>query len=379
MITKPLKHRLLGRRATQARLYAVSLIASLAVVTGCSEQKVQATRKSASPQALPAEVTNVQRRNLSETLNVVGSVAARETAQVRAEIAGTVVEIVFDEGQTVKKGQLLAKIDDSEISAQTDEAAAAFRLAELNLARAENLAKTNTVTLADRDRAEAEYRGAKAKLALQRSRLAKTEVRAPFDGVVGARTLSPGDYVNNQTVITKVDDIGRLKIDFEVPERFVRLVAPGTTFSLRRTGGAPVKGEVFFVSAAVSRETRSSTVKGYLVTPPAELKPGMFANVEIVLAEHKGVLVVPESAVLVSGTGTQIVIARKSGEERVADFVAVQLGLRSKGFVEVSPVQGVIEENEPVVASGVGAITLFQDAKLVVKPLRKELLVPAEE
>ncbi|HEY1107252.1 MAG TPA: biotin/lipoyl-binding protein, partial [Opitutaceae bacterium] len=137
MITKHLKQRLLGRRATQARLYAVSLIASLAVVTGCSEQKVQATRKSASPQALPAEVTNVQRRNLSETLNVVGSVAARETAQVRAEIAGTVLEIAFEEGQTVKKGQLLAKIDDSEISAQTEEAAAAFRLAELNLARAE--------------------------------------------------------------------------------------------------------------------------------------------------------------------------------------------------------------------------------------------------
>lgn len=366
---------MLHRRFSFSVLLACALSFAL---LGCAERKQQTAKKSGAT-AVPVEVATVQRRDLVETLNLVGSVAATESAQVRAEIAGIVREIAVEEGQSVKKGQLLVKIDDSEIAAQTEEAGAVFQLAELNLRRAENLAKTNNVTQADRDRAEAEFRSAKAKLSLQRSRLAKTEIRAPFDGVVGARAVSPGDYVSSQSVITAIDDLSRLKIDFEVPERFVRQVKTGTAFVVKPAGAPSVSGEVFFVSSAISRETRSSMVKGYLSQPPADLKPGMFANVELILAVHQGVLVVPESAILVSGAGTQIVIARKKGDASTADFVTVRLGLRSKGLVEVTPVKGTLEEKEPVIASGVGAITLFQDAKLEVRPLRKELRVAEEE
>jgi membrane fusion protein (multidrug efflux system) len=366
-------------RRVSAGLFAATFAGcALVPLTGCTQRKVAAARKAAAAQALPAEVATVERRDLVETLNLVGSIAATETAQVRAELAGTIREVAVEEGQHVTKGQLLMKIDDTEIAAQADEAAATFRLAELNLHRAENLVQTNTMTLADRDRAEAEYRGAKARLALQRGRLAKTEIRAPFDGVVGARAASPGDYVSNQSVITSIDDLSRLKIEFEVPERYLRQVRPGTTFQVRPAGAAPVAGELFFVSSAITRETRSSIVKGYLNSPPPDLKPGMFANVELVLAVHPGVLVVPESAILVSGAGTQIVVARKKAGGWVADFVPVQLGLRSKGFVEVTALHGALEEKESVVASGVGAITLYQDAKLDVRPLRKELQLAEE-
>lgn len=361
-----------------SRIPLLVLAGSALILAGCSEQKAQA-KKAAAAQTVAVEVATVERRDLLETLNLVGSIAATESAQVRAEVAGIVREISFEEGQMVKKGQLLVKIDDAEISAQTEEAASVYQLAELNLKRAENLARTNTMTQADRDRAEAEYRGAKAKLALQKSRLAKTEIRAPFDGVAGSRAISPGDYVSSQSVITSIDDLSRLKIDFEVPERFLRQVKTGTPFTVKPAGAPPVSGEVFFVSSAISRDTRSSTVKGYLAKPPAELKPGMFANVELVLARHNAVLVVPESSILVSGAGTQIVLARKKDGITAADFVAVTLGLRSKGFVEVTPVKGRLEEKEAVVASGVGAITLFQDAKLETKPLRKELKLVAEE
>ncbi len=363
---------------TPRLVWPVIMVASAALfLTGCAEKKAAASAKKAA-QSVPVEVATVERRDLLETLNLVGSVAATESAQVRAEVAGIVREISFEEGQPVKKGQLLVKIDDAEISAQTEEAESVFKLAELNLKRAENLSKTNTMTQADRDRAEAEFRGARAKLALQRSRLAKTEIRAPFDGIAGSRAISPGDYVSSQSVITSIDDLSRLKIDFEVPERFLRQVQTGTKFNVKPAGAPAVAGDVFFVSSAINRDTRSSTVKGYLTKPPADLKPGMFANVELVLARHDGVLVVPESAILVSSTGTQIVIARKKGDATVADFVLVQLGLRNKGFVEVTPLKGKIEEKESVVASGVGAITLFQDAKLEAKPLRKELRIGEE-
>ena len=122
-------------------------------------------------------------------------------------------------------------------------------------------------------------------------------------------------------------------------------------------------------------QTRSSTVKGYLTNPPAEVKPGMFANVELVLEVHKGVLVAPESAVLMTPEGAQIVLVEETGEDRTANFIKVALGLRSRGMVEIIPVGAKLSEKAVVVASGTGAIQLFQGAKLDPRPLRKELRV----
>lgn len=329
----------------------------------------------AATQVTAVEVMPVERRDLVETLNLVGSVAATESAQVRTEIAGVVREISVEEGQAVKKGQLIVKIDDSEIAAQTEEAESAYQLTLLNLKRSESLAKTSSVTQADRDRSEAEARSAHARYNLQKSRLEKTEIRAPFDGIVGSRAVSPGDYVTSQSVITNVSDLSRLKIEFEVPERFYRKVTPGTTFSVHIDGDKTVAGEVYFVSSAISRETRSSMVKGYLKNPPPELKPGMFANIELLLEVHKDVLVVPESSILMTPDGGQIVLVEEKGADRVANFIRVDLGLRSRGLVEIIPVGTKISEKAIVVASGTGAIQLFQGGKLDPRPLRKELRI----
>ena len=353
------------------------LAALLIACPGCAEKKADA-KNDAAVQVTPVEVMPVERRDLVETVTLVGSVAAAESAQVRTEIAGIVREIKIEEGQAVKKGQLLVKIDDSEIAAQTEEAESAYQLALLNQKRSDSLAKTSSVTQADRDRTEAEARSARARFNLQHSRLEKTEIRAPFDGVVGSRAVSPGDYVNSQSFITSVDDLSRLKIEFEVPERFFRKLHPGTTFFARTNGGAAVAGEVYFVSSSISRETRSSTVKGFLINPPVEVKPGMFANVELVLEVHKSVLVVPEGAVLMTPEGAQIVIAEDQGANHLASFVKVTLGLRSKGMVEIIPVEAKLSEKAIVVASGTGAIQLFQGAKLDPRPLRKELRAAVE-
>jgi membrane fusion protein (multidrug efflux system) len=346
---------------------------------GDAKQKGATKGGGASAQVTPVEVMPVERRDLVESLNLVGSFAANESAQVRAEIAGVVREIAFEEGQIVKKGQRLVKIDDSEIKAQADEAESAYQLAVLNQQRSDSLAKTSSVTQADRDRAVSEARGAQARLNLQLSRLEKTEIRAPFDGVVGTRTISPGDYVTSQSIITTVDDLSRLKIEFEVPERFAEKVHVGTTFDVRVNSQAAVPGEVYFASSAISRETRSSTAKGYLDKPPPTLKPGMFANVELVLEVHKNVLVAPESAILMTPSGAQIVLVRDKGADHIASIVRVELGIRSKGLVEVIPVGEKLRDHEIVVASGTGAILLYQDQKLDPRPLRKELQASAEK
>lgn len=360
---------------------------SLLVLLGGCAKRAAKTAGPAVAQKQPVEVTAVTRRDLTEMLNLVGSIAANESATIRPEITGLIRSIHFGEGQRVKKGDLLAKIDDAELRAQLAQSEARFQLAVVNLQRAENLRQTQSNTQADFDRALSEHSAAKAELALLKVRLDRTEIKAPYDGVVGARTLSPGDYVNTLSVVTTLDDLSRLKIEFQVPERFLGKVGAGTKFLvLSRTdetaGKADEKlpGEVYFVASTIERTTRSSQVKGYLTKAPPRLRPGMFANVELVLSVKKDALTVTEGAILTTPRGTQLIVVRDQGEDKVADFIGVKLGLRSKGLVEIEPLKGAkLDDNQMVVASGVGALILFPGAKLEPREQKKQFRVGGSE
>jgi membrane fusion protein, multidrug efflux system len=347
----------------------------IALTSSCSRDSENAGGARA-PQAQKqaVEVTPITRRDLAETLTVVGSLAANESAALRAEIAGQVREVFFEEGQRVTKDQVLLKIDDSELRAQFAQSESRFKLAELSLARNQGLLETKTVSQADFDRVNAEYSASSAELSLLRVRLAKTEIKAPFDGIIGARAISPGDYVTPASVIAQIDDLSRLKVNFLVPERFIGKLKQGSRFTLRSKSidaSSRVEGEVYFVSSVIDRNTRASEVKGLLANPPAELKPGMFANIEIVLDVRKAALTVPEGAILSSVRGAQIIVVKESGADKVAEFVPVELGLRARGFVEVVSSQTPLTEQQSVVAAGVGSLILFPGAKLDPRPLKQ--------
>jgi membrane fusion protein (multidrug efflux system) len=343
--------------------------------TADAPQRGRGGRGGGGGQRQAVEVAPITRRDLAETLRVVGSLAANETASLRPEMSGLLQAIHFEEGQAVRKGDLLVKIEDSELRAQLAQSQSRLDLARLNLARAETLRSTKSNTEADVDRARSEFANANAEVDLLKVRLARTEVRAPFDGVVGARAVSPGDYVNTQTVITVINDLKRLKVEFQVPERYLAKVAPGTNFSVKATtadASDGTAGQVYFVNSVIDRETRSSTVKGHLTGDGGLFKAGMFAVIEIVLEVHKGALTVPEGAILVDQRGPQLVLVREEKGERVAEFVPVKLGLRSRGLVEVQSITGELDETQQVVAAGVGALALFPGARLSPVPLRPE-------
>jgi membrane fusion protein, multidrug efflux system len=348
---------------------------------GCGRKA--ASNSSASPggggQKQPVEVVKVVRRDLTESLSLVGSLAPNETAQIRAEIAGQVRAVNFHEGERVSAGHVLVRIADEELRAQLAQAESRFRLAELNLRRSEDLTEARSMSQAELDRTRSEFSSAEAEIRLLRVRLDKLEIKAPFDGVVGARTISPGDYVTAATVITTLDDLSRLKVEFQVPERFVERVKSGSTFTLRAqtpAGEVRTAGEVYFVSSVIDRATRASQVKGYLEAHQAALKPGMFANIDIVLQVRKGALTVPEGSILTTARGNQVIAVRDRGGDKIAEFVSVQLGLRERGLVEVKPLkEGTLDEDQTIVASGVGALIIFPGAKLDPRPLREEFRI----
>lgn len=359
------------------RLAIAALVAGVAllVASGCSRRAANAERTSASPARQPVEAVAVERRDLAETLNLVGSLAPDESAQLRAEVAGQIRTIFFEEGGRVEQGQVLAKIDDAELVAQVGQTEARYRLAELNLQRSESLRQSQINTQADYDRVQSEFAAVKSELALLRVRLQKTEIRAPFAGVAAARSVSPGDYVDVTTVITTVSDLRRLKIDFQVPERYLAKLKPGAVFSVESKAlvtTAPVQGRVYFVNAVIDRETRSCEVKGYLDNPPPALRAGMFANIELVLDVRRGVLSVPEGAVLVAASGAQLILIQDQKGEKIAEFLPVTLGLRARGSVEVTALKGELRENQLVVASGVGGLAIYPGSRLEPRPLREE-------
>jgi membrane fusion protein (multidrug efflux system) len=351
-------------------------VAFMGLAAGCAKKESAAAGpRAAAGQLQVVEVTPVTRRDLAETLTVVGSFEANESAQLRPEIAGLVQAIYFEEGQVVKQGQLLMKIDDAELRAQFAQVEARFKLAELNVARSENLSETRTIPQSEVDRARSEYAAARAELEVLKLRIEKTALKAPFDGVIGSRTLSPGDYVTSGSILTTINDLSRLKISFQVPERYLGKIRPGTSFTIITRSAErqeKITGEVYFVNSVIERTTRSSEIKGYLDNPPPALKPGMYANVEIVLEVRQGAMTVPEGAILTVTTGTQVIAVQEVKGEKIAAFVPVRVGLRTRGLAEITAADGALVEGQDVVAAGVGALILYPGIKLSPRPLRVE-------
>jgi len=371
-------------------LFLVTVVA-VSLSAGCARKKAdEGSSAGAASAAVPVqvvEVAPVMRSDLREAMSVVGSLEANESAQIRPEVSGLVQGIYFEEGQAVTRGQLLMKIDDSELRAQYAQVEARFDLATRNVERSENLSESRTIPQSEYDRARSEFAVARAELEVLKLRIEKTSVKAPFDGVTGARLISPGDYVTSGSVLTTLNDLSRLKMNFQVPERYLSKVRPGTAFSINARnlfdtveGGAVVSadaglsGEVYFVNPIIDRGTRSSEIKGYLHAPPPALKPGMFANVDLTLEVRRGVLTVPEGAILTVTSGTQVIaVAKNEHGEPVAEFIPVRIGLRAQGLAEIEPLgPATLREGQSVVAAGVGALVLYPGIRLDPRPLRAE-------
>lgn len=340
---------------------------------GKKDQAARAGNPMDIPQAV--EVMPITVMTLRETTGLVGTIAANESAELRAEYPGTVEEIRFEEGSIVKKGQVLVKLDTREIQAQLDESRANLALATRTLDRNNRLLKDQAVSEQEVDTAVAVHARLKAMADRLEVQLAKSSITAPFDGIAGARSISVGDYVSPQVAITTVDDLSRLKVEMQVPERYLPLLQQGSSFQLRvasSSQGQETRGEVYFVSPRIDEQTRSAMIKGLVAEPPAFLKPGMFANVTLILREVQDAMVVPETAVLSTPKGTVLIKPAGKPDEMVATFVPVRIGIRVPGWVQVSPVGPPVQPGDRIVSSGVGGLILFPGRKIKpVEPMVK--------
>src|SRR2546422_721984 len=230
---------------------AVWLMALAIAAGACSKSKAGGPDPAGggAPMGMPVEVVVARTDTVRDEISATGQIEAVQSIDLRPEVDGRIVEILIREGQEVEQGTPLFKVDDAQLKAQVAQLEAQRDLAQQALARAKDLAQQNASSTADLEKAEAEARGAQAQYDLQRIRLERTTVRAPFAGVVGQRWVSLGDYVTNSTKLASLHTVNPQRATFQVPERFARELRPGQRVSFRvaAIAGRDFTGEVDFV------------------------------------------------------------------------------------------------------------------------------------
>jgi membrane fusion protein (multidrug efflux system) len=253
--------------------------------------------------ATPVEVARVESVRLPQTITAVGSLRSDESVTLRPEVAGRIASIQFQEGQRVTRGQTLVRLDAAVNQAELQQARANLTLAKSKFDRAVDLAKSKFISGQARDEAENNLKVAEASLALVEARLAKTEIRAPFSGIIGLRSVSIGDYVKEGADLVNLESIDPLKVDFRVPEVYLRQVQAGQPLeiSLDAYPNKSFDGRVLAVNPLLDAAGRSVVIRAQVKNQDSSLRPGMFARVKLITKDVGEALVVPEQALVPQG------------------------------------------------------------------------------
>lgn len=263
----------------------------------------------------------------------IGSLQSDESVQIAPEISGRIIEIPLQEGQAVKEGDILVRLDEALVAAELADATARFEFAKGNLQRANTLSRSGNVTERARDEATTNSATAAAAVELAKTRLSKHVIRAPFSGSVGLRLVSPGAYIAIGAPIVNLEKIDTLKVDFKLPELYLADVKPGQAIEVTVDAlpGRTFHGEIYAINPHLDVNGRSLSIRAKLANADGVLRPGLFARILVKGLTERRVVVVPESAIVPRG-GENIVFAIENGK---AVEAKVKLGNRKAGAVEV--------------------------------------------
>ncbi|WP_420102317.1 efflux RND transporter periplasmic adaptor subunit [Bosea sp. (in: a-proteobacteria)] len=287
----------------------------------------------AGPRTVPVEVAAVEVMTVNEEVEALGTLAADESIVIAPEIAGRVVALGFREGERVKAGQELVKLDTAILDAELKQAMADLGLARDTNDRLKGLVSRGSGTQVALDESAARLASSEARVQLAKAKLAQSTLVAPFNGVVGLRSVGIGDYVSVGKQLITLTNIDPIKIDFRVPEIYLSRVKVGQPVQVRVDAAPdkPFAGKIFAIDPVVDVNGRAIRLRATVPNPDLALKPGLFARLSIIVDQRENAIVVPEMAVVPDGIGKMIYVAENGKARRVP----VELGKRLPGKVEV--------------------------------------------
>lgn len=292
------------------------------------------------------EVAEPQRALVRDELVTFGSLRSDESVTLRPEVDGRLARLHFREGEAVKAGDLLVSLDDAIARAELDQARANLDLAEKSYQRAQMLYKRGASNAQAQDEALSQQQAARASLALAQARLDKTQLRAPYDGVLGLRQVSPGDYLSAGQDIVNLEVLDPLKVDFRIPQKAVAQVQLGQTveISVDAYPGERFLGRITALNPRLDEVGRSQALRAEVANADRRLKPGQFVKVSVILAERPNALLIPEEAVIPVGRQLYVAVVVDGKVARLP----VRIGQRQRGRAEV--VEGLAGDEQVITA-----------------------------
>ena len=301
----------------------------------------------------------VQPQEFANTLAVTGSMEANEQVEIRGQVAGLIQNISFQEGSSVKKGQVLVKIDDTELRAQLSQALTRQNLAAENARRARLLLEKEAISREELDVAVAELKSLQAQTQLIQAQLAKTTIRAPFSGRIGLRNVSAGGYLTPETVIANLVSTDPVKLTFSVPEKYANQVKNNTEITFTVAGSAEkYKATVYAIEPGIEAASRTLQLRARAANPNGELRPGSFANIVLPLTTIPGALLVPTQAIVPVQDGKKVFVS----ENGKAKEVMVETSTRTEKDILIT---SGLKAGDTVLTTGI--MTLKPSAPVKVK------------
>ena len=307
----------------------------------------------------PAAVTThvLQSQNWEPSIKVIGTLKAVQGVNVSTDLAGIVSEIAFESGKTVRAGELLVQLNAEQEKAQLAAAEARRDLAKLDAKRKRELQSQNAAPVSERDAAEAELRRAEAACAEVGALLARKRITAPFDGVLGIRLVSLGQFLNPGAAIATMHSLDPIQVQFSLPQQQLAAAAPGKDLRILSEDRPEIAraGTVTALDSQVNETSRAITVEGTLPNADKILRPGMFVNVEIPLPKEEGAIVVPASAISYAPYGDSVYVVKEgtSAEGKATKTVSQQFVKLGQNRGDQIRILSGLKAGDEVVTSGV--------------------------
>jgi membrane fusion protein (multidrug efflux system) len=347
------------------------LLIILMILAGCESKKGGAgpaaggARGGSNRQSGPLVVDGflVEEREVSENVEVPGSLLPGEETQIRAEVSGRIVQLNIPEGGIVQKGVVLVKLFDQDLQASMRKLEVQLQIAEKTAERQKELLDIKGISQQDYDLSTLNVDNLKADIESVKIAISKTEIRAPYAGQVGLRNVSLGSYLGPTDIVTTLRDVDQLKLDFFVPEKYAKTIGKGYVVKFRVDGGRKDHtGTVIATEGNVNSTSRTLRIKAIVKGRDPELVPGVFAKVNLRLGETNDALMIPSQAIIPTARNKQVIVLR--GDTAV--FNVVETGIRDSAYVQIN--YG-LKKGDTVITTGLMAIR--PSVKLKIGKLNK--------
>jgi membrane fusion protein (multidrug efflux system) len=320
------------------------------------EATAAATAAPAGGFSIPVEAAAVETHSIDLVIPAVGTLRSNESVEVAPELPGRLAEILVEEGQKIDQGTVIARLDQSVYKAELLQAQSGLELAKADVERYKKMRAGEVASEQAMQRAVAALNDNLARISMAQANLAKSELRAPFGGVLGLRRVSVGDYLDSGDVIINLEQVDPLKVDFRIPEVYYTTVKLGQTIKLTVDAlpGETFEGTIYAMDPLIDAGGRAIVLRAHVPNANDRLRPGLFARISLVYDIHPQAMMIPESAIVPFGNLKFVF--------RVLDGKAVQtpikVGEYVNGKVEVleglKPGEMVVTAGQLKIADGMG-------------------------